>query len=185
MAGGWHLPKRAGTYRRGPHSRNVRGRLISLLETRLCVWRQLFSGNGPYGWRAWDETHGPRTEIHPPELVHRRADRPLGRLCRLLSSVFYSDVFWGRPLLLHDRCATGDRVRRCRRTPDRSDFSRAKQALMVALQNPLHSEAIRIACLKALLTPPNMGTDRKECWQALARLGPEAAFLMPSLAELL
>ena len=84
-----------------------------------------------------------------------------------------------------DGCATGDRVRRRRRTPDRSDFSRAKQALMVALQNPLHSEAIRIACLKALLTPPNMGTDRKECWQALARLGPEAAFLMPSLAELL
>lgn len=66
---------------------------------------------------------------------------------------------------------------------DRQDSPMTTQALMVELQNPQRSEAIRIACLKALLTTPNM--DRQKCWQALDRLGPEAAFLMPSLAELL
>lgn len=66
---------------------------------------------------------------------------------------------------------------------DRQDSPMTTLALMVELQNPKRSEAIRIACLKALLTTPNM--DRQKCWQALDRLGPEAAFLMPSLAELL
>jgi len=66
---------------------------------------------------------------------------------------------------------------------DRQDRPLPTDALLVELKNPQRSDKIRIACLKALLTRPPL--HRWMCWQTLDQSGPEAEFLMPSLAELL